>query len=209
MGASATLCYQNQTRNPSSPLQWPNQFCQTEHHVDDKETQSETVVNATSVNTQTEPKPCVDIALSPVKLDSPIRTHNTIISPIGSSTPIKPEFQIRIPQVDSVGGLESESVLLQENVVSTRMWSNDTSVANGSKSSVMNSDITIDSSNESYAVSTKEIVSLIQTPSSAANVLQHEEIKQSTSTVGGYLRKDALKKEVTKQVTTHVEMLPA
>ena len=80
-----------------------NQFCQTEQHVDDKETQSETVVNATSVNTQTEPKLCVDIALSPVKFDSPIRTHNTIISPIGSSTPIKPDFQIRIPEADSVG----------------------------------------------------------------------------------------------------------
>ena len=159
-----------------------NQFCQTEQHVDDKETQSETVVNATSVNTQTEPKLCVDIALSPVKFDSPIRTHNTIISPIGSSTPIKPDFQIRIPEADSVGP-ESESVLLQENVVSTRMWSIDTSVANGSKSNVKNSDITIDSSNESYPVSTKEIVSPIRAPSSAANVLQHEEIKQSKSTV--------------------------
>ena len=160
-----------------------NQFCQTEQHVDDKETQSETVVNATSVNTQTEPKLCVDIALSPVKFDSPIRTHNTIISPIGSSTPIKPDFQIRIPEADSVGGLELESVLLQENVVSTRMWSIDTSVTNGSISNVKNSDITIDSSNESYPVSTKEIVSPIRAPSSAANVLQHEEMNQSKSTV--------------------------
>ena len=160
-----------------------NQFCQTEQYVDDKETQSETVVNATSVNTQTEPKLCVDIALSPVKFDSPIRTHNTIISPIASSTPIKPDFVIRIPEADSVGGPESESILFQENVVSTGMLPIDTSVTNGSISNVKNSDITIDSSNESYPVSTKEIVSPIRAPSSAANVLQHEEIKQSKSTV--------------------------
>ena len=144
-----------------------NQFCQTEQHVDDKETQSETVVHATSVNTQTESKLCVDIALSPVKFDSPIRTHYTIMSPIGSSTPIKPDFQIRIPEADSVGRPESESVLLQENVVSTRMWSIDTSVANGSKPNIKNNVVKIDFSNESRL----------------ADILQHEEIKQSESTM--------------------------
>ena len=156
-----------------------NQFCQTEQDVDYKETQSETAVNSTSVNTQTEVKTFVDAASSPVKFDSPIKTHGAINSPIESSTPMKHDFHIRTPEVGSVGDPRSESSLLQEKVVSRKACSTDTGVANGSKSNVKPGFVKIDSSNESCLTGTKEMVSPIQAPSSVANASQHEESKQS------------------------------
>ena len=160
-----------------------NQFCQTEQDVDDKETQSETAVNSTSINTQTDVKTFVDIASSPVKFDSPIKTHGAIISPVEYSTPIKQDFQIRTPEMGSAGEPRSDSVLLQENVVSTRPWSADTGVPNGSKSEVKLGVVEIDSYDESCLTGTKEMVSPIQAPCPATDVPQHEEIKQSDCTM--------------------------